>query len=92
MDAGEIYHFLFETYAGIGVLVVSGLVISLILCVVMERKTRKVYKDRGPKTDEDDEWSLFDDDDDAAAPAKKAAPAEETKPEIKKATVRRRVD
>lgn len=90
MNAGEIYHFLFETYAGIGVLVVSGLVISLILCVVMERKTRKVYKDRGPKTDEDDEWSLFDDD--ATVPAKKAAPAEEKKPEIKKATVRRRVD
>lgn len=96
MDAGEIYHFLFETYAGIGVLVVAGLVISLILCVVMERKTRKVYKDRGPKTEEDDEWSLFDDDDDAdteaAAPAKKSAPAEEKKPEIKKATVRRRVE
>ena len=94
MDAGEIYHFLFETYAGIGVLVVAGLVISLILCVVMERKTRKVYKDRGPKTEEDDEWSLFDDgdDDEAAAPAKKAAPAEEKKPEIKKATVRRRVE
>ena len=94
MDAGAIYHFLFETYTGIGILVAAGLVISLILCVVMERKTRSVYKDRGPKTD--DEWSLFDDDDDEekeeTAPAKpKAKPAtvEEKKPEIKKATVRR---
>ncbi len=95
MDAGAIYHFLFETYTGIGILVAAGLVISLILCVIMERKTRSVYKDRGPKTD--DEWSLFDDDDDdeeeeEAAPAKpkaKPAPVEEKKPEIKKATVRR---
>lgn len=95
MDAGAIYHFLFETYTGIGILVAAGLVISLILCVIMERKTRSVYKDRGPKTD--DEWSLFDDDDDdeeeeKTAPAKpkaKPAPVEEKRPEIKKATVRR---
>lgn len=94
MDAGAIYHFLFETYTGIGILVAAGLVISLILCVIMERKTRSVYKDRGPKTD--DEWSLFDGDDDEeeeeTAPAKpkaKPTPVEEKKPEIKKATVRR---
>lgn len=94
MDAGAIYHFLFETFTGIGILVAAGLVISLILCVIMERKTRSVYKDRGPKTD--DEWSLFDDDDDEeeeeTAPAKpkaKPAPVDEKKPKIKKATVRR---
>lgn len=94
MDAGAIYHFLFETFTGIGILVAAGLVISLILCVILERKTRSVYKDRGPKVD--DEWSLFDDDDDEeeeeTAPAKpkaKPAPVEEKKPEIKKATVRR---
>ena len=94
MDAGAIYHFLFETFTGIGILVAAGLVISLILCVILERKTRSVYKDRGPKTD--DEWSLFDDDDDEeeeeTAPAKpkaKPTPVEEKKPEIKKATVRR---
>ena len=94
MDTGAIYHFLFETYTGIGILVAAGLIISLILCIIMERKTRSVYKDRGPKTD--DEWSLFDDDDDEEeeekAPAKpkaKPAPVEEKKPEIKKTTVRR---
>ena len=95
MDTGAIYHFLFETYTGIGILVAAGLIISLTLRVIMERKTRSVYKDRGPKTD--DEWSLFDDDNDEeeeeeTAPAKpkaKPAPVEEKKPEIKKATVRR---
>ncbi|MEG0477036.1 MAG: DUF6724 family protein, partial [Raoultibacter sp.] len=30
MDFNELYHFLFETYAGIGCLVGAGLVISVI--------------------------------------------------------------
>ncbi len=65
MDAAEIYHFLFETYLGVGVMIVAGLIISLILCVVLERKTRRVYQDRGPRS-ETDEWSLFDDESESA--------------------------
>lgn len=61
MDFGQIYSFLFETYAGIGVLIGISLVVCIVLAAVMERKTRKMYADRGPA--EDDEWSLFDDDD-----------------------------
>ena len=61
MDIGEIYHFLFETVPGIGVLIGAGIVISLIVCVVLERKTRKQFKNH-EKTEDD--WSLFDDDDD----------------------------
>ncbi len=61
MDFAELYHFLFETYVGIGVLVLSGLILSLIAAVVMEFKTRKTFVDRGPRTDED-EWSFFDED------------------------------
>lgn len=64
MDFETVYHFLFETYGGIGVLVGAGLVISLIACVIMEKRTRKTYVDRGPATDDDDDWSFFDDDDD----------------------------
>ena len=60
MDAGEIYHFLFETYTGIGILIVATLIISLVICVVLERRTRRIYQDRGPRK-EGDEWSLFDD-------------------------------
>lgn len=63
MDFAELYHFLFETYVGIGVLVLSGLILSLIAAVVMEFKTRKTFVDRGPRTDED-EWSFFDEDED----------------------------
>lgn len=38
-----------------------GLVVSLIACVIMERRTRKTFVNHEP--DEDD-WSFFDDDED----------------------------
>lgn len=60
MDFGALYDFLFNTYAGIGCLVGIGLVVSLIACVIMERRTRKQFKNH-EKTEDD--WSLFDDDD-----------------------------
>ena len=60
MDLGALYNFPFETYAGIGCLVGAGLVLSLIACIIMERRTRKMYVNHEP--DEDD-WSFFDDDD-----------------------------
>lgn len=60
MDFGEVYHFLFETFAGIGCLVGIGLVISIIACIIMERRTRKRFANR--EAGEDD-WSFFDDDD-----------------------------
>lgn len=61
MDFAEVYHFLFETYAGIGVLVAVSLVLCVIIAFVLEMRTRKMYVDRGPR-EEDDEWSIFDDD------------------------------
>ena len=64
MDFNAIYHFLFETFGGIGVLVGAGLVISVIACLVMEWKTRRTFKDRGPADDEDDDdFTFFDDED-----------------------------
>ena len=65
MDFGEIYHFLFETYVGIGVLVAISLVVCIIVAAILEMRTRKTYVDRGPRDDED-EWSIFDDDEDQA--------------------------
>ena len=62
MDFSSIYHFLFETFAGIGVLVLIILAASVIACVVMEWRTRRTFKDRGPAEDDDD-FSFFDDDD-----------------------------
>lgn len=57
----ELYHFLFETMPGIGVLVGGGLLVSIIVCIILERKTRKQFKNH-EKTEDD--WSLFDDDED----------------------------
>ena len=49
MDLAEIYHFIFETYAGIGCLVGAGIVISIVAAVISERKTRRVFRDRGER-------------------------------------------
>ena len=62
MDFGAIYHFLFETYVGIGVLVAISLLVCIIIAAVLEIRTRKTYIDRGPCEDGEDEWSIFDDD------------------------------
>ena len=60
MDANEVMNFLFGSFGGLGCLVGIGLVISLIACVIMEKRTRKQFVDRGPKPDD---WSFFDDED-----------------------------
>ena len=60
MDFNEIYHLLFETYAGIGILVGAGIVIRLLVCVLLARKTRKVYRNHEADP-EQDEWALFED-------------------------------
>ena len=64
MDFGALYHFLFETFTGIAILIGSVLVLCLIACFVMEWNTRRKFKDRGPRPDGEDDWSFFDDDDD----------------------------
>lgn len=61
MDFAEIYHFLFETYTGIAVLVGVSLVLCIIIAALLEMRTRKTFVDRGPKSeDEEDEWSFFE--------------------------------
>lgn len=47
MDA--IFSFLFGTRAGLAVLFVGGLIIFGIVAVVLEKRTHKLYVDRGPK-------------------------------------------
>lgn len=59
MDFNEIYHLLFETYAGIGILVGAGIVLSLIVSVLLEIKTRKVYRNHEVDS-ENDEWAIFE--------------------------------
>lgn len=56
MDA--VFSFLFGTREGFAVLFVSGLVIFAILAFVLEKRTHKLYVDRGPKKpgEEDSFW------------------------------------
>lgn len=52
MDLAAIYHFIFETYAGIGCLIGAGIVISVIAAFISERKTRKIFRDRGARPED----------------------------------------
>ncbi len=62
MDFYEIYHFLFETYAGIGCLIGIFLVASVIVAAITEKRTKRIFRDRGPQPN--DSWD-FDDEDSA---------------------------
>lgn len=54
-----LFGFLFGTRAGVGILFIGGVVIFAILAFVLEKRTHKLYVDRGPKSsDEDDDWTL----------------------------------
>lgn len=64
MSIESLYHFFFESFAGVGLLVLAGLVISVLVCVIMEWRTRQAFKDRGEVEDDDDDFTFFDDDDD----------------------------
>ncbi len=61
MEFTEIIDFLFGTMQGAGCLIGGGMILCVIVCFIMERKTRKLYKNH-EKTEDD--WSIFDDDDD----------------------------
>ena len=63
MSIDSLYHFFFESFAGVGILVLAGLVISIIVCVIMEWRTRQTFQDRG-EVDDDDDFTFFDDDED----------------------------
>ena len=64
MSIESLYHFFFESFAGVGILVLAGLVISVLVCVIMEWRTRQAFKDRGEVEADDDDFTFFDDDDD----------------------------
>lgn len=56
MDFAALYHFLFETMQGIGCLILVFLVASTLISAILERRTRKTFKDRGNV--EDDGWKF----------------------------------
>ena len=54
MDA--FFSFLFGTREGVAVLFVAGILIFGIVAFVLEKRTHKIYVDRGPA--DDDDWTL----------------------------------
>ena len=56
----DFVNWLFNTRQGVIALVLGGVLLFLIIAIVLERKTRAIYKNH-EKSPED--WDLFDDDD-----------------------------
>lgn len=61
MDWGALYHFVFETYQGVGISILICLAVCVLAAFITEKRTRNKYQDR-PKGEDD--FDLFDDDDD----------------------------
>ena len=57
---GDFITWLFNDTTGVVCLVIGGIVICLIIALLMERSTKKIYFDH-EKTEDD--WDLFGDDD-----------------------------
>ena len=60
----NIYHFLFETFTGIAILVGVAIVVSIAACAIMEHKSRKALREKQAALakQEEDEWDFNDDD------------------------------
>ncbi len=52
----QFFDFIFNTREGVAVLFFSGLAIFGIAAFVLEKRTSKLYVDRGPKKDDEDSW------------------------------------
>lgn len=55
-----LFDFLFNTRAGVGVLFFAGIVIFAIAAFVLEKRTHKLYVDRGPRSEDGEDdgfWS-----------------------------------
>ncbi len=57
------FDWLFGTRPGVLSLVVGGIVLFLLISLVLERRTRALYKNHERS---DDDWDFFDQDDDDA--------------------------
>lgn len=55
----EFFSFLFNTREGLLALFVGGMVVIALVAAITEKRTHKMYVDRGPASDEDEDgWIL----------------------------------
>lgn len=59
---GDFFSWLFGTRTGVIALVLGGIVLFLIIAIILERRTRAIYKNHEKS---EDDWDLFDDDDES---------------------------
>ena len=52
----QVFNFPFGTRLGVGVLFFAGIVIFGIAAFILEKRTHKMYVDRGPKGDDEDSF------------------------------------
>lgn len=57
----DFFSWLFGDRTGVLCLIVGGIILFLIISIILERKTRKIYKNHEKS---EDDWDLFDSDDD----------------------------
>lgn len=62
----EFINFLFNTPTGVAILIFGGMFVFVIIAIVAERKTHKMFYNHEPEEDDwedDDDWDWDDDDD-----------------------------
>ncbi len=52
------FSFLFGTRQGVAILFVAGIAIVALAAFILEKRTSSLYVDRGPKSNDDDDWGL----------------------------------
>lgn len=55
---GDVFSFLFGTRGGLAVLFFGGIVVAAVVAFILEKRTSKMYVDRGPKEGDEGD-SLF---------------------------------
>ena len=53
-----IFGFLFGTREGVAALFGGGVVVFGVVAFILEKRTHKLYVDRGPKSEDEDGWIL----------------------------------
>lgn len=52
----QFFNFIFNTREGVAILFFGGIVVVSIVAFLLEKRTAKIYVDRGPKKDDEDSW------------------------------------
>jgi Na+-translocating ferredoxin:NAD+ oxidoreductase RnfD subunit len=60
----DIYHFVFETFEGVAILIGAAILVSIIACAIMERKAKKALKAKQAALAEKEDREFDEEEDD----------------------------